>query len=368
MLNEIRELVHPLFSTVPEPEVSRKTLRKNIKFTTVEPTRAGRRALTRNKDKENDAYDTKDLPYPVISYGHAKGCIYSDTPDVVIKSADAVKAMDDDARTRLANINALLAADVDFIDADLDFSKGSRSSTSHSTSISGASSLSSTDGADLAAIFARAVQQEAAEVMLAEKRRLEECLATSGLTKGLYLKRCNGEYRNALDDVLGGTHGDSDKAPVKEDSSTDKVVVKDPSIGQTPVKEKSSTDSAPVKEKSSTQPSAGPASSPADIPEMANPNSTDYGYAILGDKALPSVFSRLTVASSPKAQDDDDTDAKAGSKMSRMSFPKPEKLKFTSDMLKNREAMVRNGAVDDHNLCYTYWTFHRLAKRAEIPA
>ncbi|KAI1619874.1 hypothetical protein EDD37DRAFT_196029 [Exophiala viscosa] len=289
MLNEIRHLVHPLYSTVPDPKISRKDLRKNVKITTMEPSNWSRHPSRPNR-KLTVSDEIESLPLPTIKYAHAKGCIYSDAPDVVIKSADAVKAMDEHAKTRLDNINALLDAGVEFVDVDAghDFSKSRSSSSSSDRDI------------DLAAIFAQAAQQEATEIMLAEKKRLEECLATSSLTKGLYFKRCNGVYRNALDDVL-------ERANVS------------------------------VKE--------------------ASTNSTNYGYALHPDTtaALPYIFPGKNASGGHAA------DAK---EMSYMSFPAPETFKFTTDILKGREDMVRSGAVSDTDLCCTCWIFHRQEKRA----
>ncbi|KIV81951.1 hypothetical protein PV11_04097 [Exophiala sideris] len=310
MLNEIRHLVYPLYSTVPNPKVSRKDLQKNIKITTIEPTRPRTR---RSVNPEPEA-----LPYPTIQYGHAKGCIKSDAPDVVIKSATAVKAMDDYAKIRLDNINALLDAGVEFVDVDagLDFSKSRSSSSSSDRDI------------DLAAIFAQAAQQEATELMLAEKKRLEECLTTSSLTKGLYFKRCNGEYRNALDDVLGmHHHGERDLA------NTNGFMKEASSIGSVPECD------------------------PASASRAAVTATTDYGYALHPDTTtLPSIFPGKNAT---------EGDAGDATEMSSTFFPQPETFKFTTDILKGREDMVRSGAVDDADLCCTCWTFHRQEKRAK---
>lgn len=38
--------------------------------------------------------------------------------------------------------------------------------------------------------------------LMEERTRLENCLGATNTAKGMYMKRCNGEYRNALDDEL----------------------------------------------------------------------------------------------------------------------------------------------------------------------
>ncbi|KIW28546.1 uncharacterized protein PV07_08200 [Cladophialophora immunda] len=54
-----------------------------------------------------------------------------------------------------------------------------------------------------------AAEREAWALLHAEKERLQASLATSSLAKGLYFKRCNGQWVNAVDDVLVvGSRGD----------------------------------------------------------------------------------------------------------------------------------------------------------------
>ncbi|KEF62294.1 uncharacterized protein A1O9_00266 [Exophiala aquamarina CBS 119918] len=93
---------------------------------------------------------------PVIIFAHADGCSRSENPDIVIISLTAISHLDDIARTHLANIK-------DILDSD---------------------------------------NPTARLALKAEHTRLENCLAASNTAKGMYIKCCTGEYRNALDDEL----------------------------------------------------------------------------------------------------------------------------------------------------------------------
>jgi len=101
-------------------------------------------------------YDKLENASPHIVFAHADGCSRSEKPEVIIISNTAISHLDDIARTRLGNIIALLESP-------------------HTTG---------------------------SEMLDAERMRLEKCLATSKTAKGMYMKRCTGEYRNALDDEL----------------------------------------------------------------------------------------------------------------------------------------------------------------------
>lgn len=92
----------------------------------------------------------------MIVFAHADGCSRSEKPDVVIISPTAISHLDDIARTRLGNIMTILDSDIPTARVALNI----------------------------------------------ERKRLENCLAASNTAKGMYMKRCTGEYRNALDDEL----------------------------------------------------------------------------------------------------------------------------------------------------------------------
>jgi hypothetical protein len=178
-----------------------------------------------------------NVPSVKTSYAHAKGCAHSDDPDVVFRSREAVEAMDQFARERLANINALLEVGVDYelspgpgIESVMSCQDhGERGFTSDvkrgedCTSRSGSvASIQSAHGANSDAGFSAEAavrlillnsESEARSLLRAEKTRLEECLATSSLAKGMYFKRCNGQWISALGDVL--PYGNSRKAAAK---------------------------------------------------------------------------------------------------------------------------------------------------------
>ena len=246
MLNEIRDIVHPLFSSVPPPELDRKQLLKKIKITTADlprphlrtrgqPTINVTTSTTGRNDNTNDGGDI--LPHPVVRYAHGKGCVYSDKPDVVVKSAEFVKTVDAFARTRLDNLTRLLDAGITYVDNDLELActrneTSTPTSSAASTSPSSASPSETESDSDfdtnttttsftsssarrgveddghadldisLTRLFARLAANEVTDKMRSEQIRLQACLATSSLAKGLYWKRCNGVFRNALDDEL----------------------------------------------------------------------------------------------------------------------------------------------------------------------
>ncbi|KAK5057563.1 hypothetical protein LTR84_011563 [Exophiala bonariae] len=94
---------------------------------------------------------------PVIFYAHTKGCSRSESPEVLIISANAIALMDDIATKRLHNIITILDANI---------------------------------------------QTSEHPKLLGERTRLESCLSACKTAKGMYMKRCNGEYRNSLDDEI----------------------------------------------------------------------------------------------------------------------------------------------------------------------
>ncbi|OAP58952.1 hypothetical protein AYL99_06249 [Fonsecaea erecta] len=256
VLKDIRTLVHPLYSPVPTfplatstssiTATSREDLRKKVKITTAAGHDAvtargvvtagearftataagnGRHTFSGTGDTTPSSSSSRsgevDLPWPEITYAHGGGCIASPEPEVVLKPKAAVEAMDQYARERLKNITALLDngvssslgpgldididIDADTTDADAEDTESllGESTLTSSKCCKDMSSCSSSSMALLLSSDVRAAAAREAQVFLrAEKKRLQACLATSSLAKGLYFKRCNGQWVNAVDDVL----------------------------------------------------------------------------------------------------------------------------------------------------------------------
>ncbi|ETI29539.1 hypothetical protein G647_01992 [Cladophialophora carrionii CBS 160.54] len=230
MLNEIRTLTHPLHSPVQNFPVNAagetatcvQELRKKVKETV--------NYMDHQRGPRKVIYSEFDLtPLPTFTYAHAKGCIHSDEPAVVLKSRADVRRMDEDAKETLARINALLGAGVDH-----DLSAYSDGESTASVSVAGGSTRS-VDGEGAVApdhpgspptmfVSAAASPESDEELSLEEaeeerrmawarenkarsrlrgiKKRLEECLATSSLAKAVYFKRCNRQWVSALGGVL----------------------------------------------------------------------------------------------------------------------------------------------------------------------
>ncbi|OAL38810.1 hypothetical protein AYO20_02016 [Fonsecaea nubica] len=241
VLKELRTLVHPLYSPVPTfPTVtstitvkSREDLRKEVKVTTVtenttdtqrsprkrgHTTGAGRKRHIPGESASSRVREL-DLPRPEITYAHGGGCIYSEEPDVVFKPRTAVVETDQHARERLRNIVALLDSGISCnlgpeldIDPDADvhalfgedtvLDLGRYQSTSTLPPSDFTDGQPTTPSALVRRMINAAAHDEARAILSAEKERLEECLATSSLAKGLYFKRCNGQWVNAVGDVL----------------------------------------------------------------------------------------------------------------------------------------------------------------------
>ena len=252
MLKEIRTLMHPLHSPVGNFPVtavgitatSRKELEMKVKCTTTHGPHSNVALHTPGHQWSRSRMGRLSMqPRPHITYAHAKGCVYSNEPDVVLKSKDVVETMDGYARERLENIKALLEADVDYelgpgfelkvatvedtdVDGERKFTSdrresGVRVSDSATTPPCSSSELGSEQNAEMSPeAAARFVldnaQSEAHALLRAEKIRLEESLATSSLAKGMYFKRCNGEWVNPLGDVLSYGKGHDIAAKVKD--------------------------------------------------------------------------------------------------------------------------------------------------------
>ncbi len=168
--------------------------------------------------------------------------MYGAEPDVVLKSREDVEAMDQDAKERLANINALLDAGVDCElgpdrDAEL-AAKLDQAQEYHSCIVNSEGDLPSPSPFDkdpvvTESLLANMAESEAQTLLREEKTRLEECLATSALAKGMYFKRCNKAWVSAVGEMLpygrvvgatrrGGLYG-SDQDPGTPDPSYGRI-------------------------------------------------------------------------------------------------------------------------------------------------
>lgn len=267
MLDQIRHMMHPLYSEVAVRGMSRAELRRNIMILPSDWTKSNKMPsmlMPKVKARKPAPSPTLSEPYPTIKYAHAKGCIYSDHPDVVIKSAEEVRLMDTFAKQRLANINALLDAGlealmddkmrysreciVEFIrmkeeelehkrrvharfrpdyDSDSDLEEDCEAHASPlSTLTSYRKSLASGSnpgfanrhtsaetevksrpklGDDVISTVEQLILTFEVDVkrpFVTEKTRLEQIIPLSAVTKAMYFKRCNGEYRNGVGDIL----------------------------------------------------------------------------------------------------------------------------------------------------------------------
>ncbi|EXJ85146.1 hypothetical protein A1O3_05821 [Capronia epimyces CBS 606.96] len=383
LLNEIRRMMHPLYSAVPLPGVSRQELGKDIKISVVsEKPEPKKRFNFRNKSASTDVA-RELLPYPTIRYAHAEGCNYSEQPQVVVKSAEEVQMMDQFAKQRLLHIKALLAADVDAIlddqgrdardcidefikqqrqERELECRSRSRSrSRSHwefdsnsdlSSPAASASPCASTGslmsgrgsghGRDPGATVVGdhdsnttanklklkhkhhqnrhlhidlklAFETDARKTLVAEMTRLEQSIPLSRPAKALYFKRCNGEYRNGVGDILVKNDVVSSRSPWAPISANN--------YGYAVLKPS----------KASGSDHSAPASSPA---EPSSSSSSSSSTSLDGD-----FLARL---------------------------PPPTRFKFTTDILMAREDMVRTGAVGAYDLCLTCWDFNRLERTATV--
>jgi hypothetical protein len=151
ILDDLRRTIHPLHSTVPPAALPRKVFREHYI------------AIAYNWDEEDLSKDQKigALGQPTITYDHTDGCIYSSTPSTITVPTSAIHEMDKLALMRLENINLLL-------DSNLQIHERPH--------------------------------------LRAETIRLEKEIKTSNVAKGVFSKRCNGDYRNALGDYITLKH------------------------------------------------------------------------------------------------------------------------------------------------------------------
>ena len=229
-LNDIRTFMHPLYSPVPSFPITTSTVTANSRTELESMVKVKPFLEHRAADWSDEPWTTLKIPCPEISYAHANGCIYSDLPDVVLKSSKAVQTTDRLEEGGPADINALVEVRDDHelssvFDKELvlkvvreDCIKGSESGSekdASSTSDSECSSrLSDTTTnteehapSTMERVFSEAAESEARIHLRAEKVRLEESLATSRLAKGMYFKRCNGDWVSGVGDIL--RHGKS---------------------------------------------------------------------------------------------------------------------------------------------------------------
>ncbi|EXJ85803.1 hypothetical protein A1O1_06172 [Capronia coronata CBS 617.96] len=269
LLSQIRNMIYPLYSCVPLPDVSREELWKTVSVNPLP-------AATFIKSATSPFHYTivpptlpktpPPLPHPIVEYTHAKGCSRSDKPDVVAKSAEEVFLMDKFANERLQTIKGMLAGGLeaimddnlryardmvlDHVKQDLkekhelrrraklrakraageDEDKGdgddhafeSRFALALATltgvppaTDSGLMSGSGGDNSDLDDANGVQLTEEirnhhlwqlfevdARKFLVQELNRLEPLVAMGPLTKATYVKRCNGEYRNGVGDIL----------------------------------------------------------------------------------------------------------------------------------------------------------------------
>jgi hypothetical protein len=487
MLNEIRNIVHPLYSSVPSPELDRKQLLKKIKITTADlprpplrwrgqPSTVNATISTTGKYDNNNTNNGCDgdgdiLPHPVISHAHGKGCVYSDKPDIVVKSAEFVKTIDTFARMRLKNLTRLLDAGITYVDDDLKVACTRRDqtstppSTTSTAALTTSASLASTleteselldfdtnttatsftsassrggekEDADvdvdvdmgsisLTRLFARLAANEVTDKMRSEQMRLQACLATSSLAKGLYWKRCNGVYRNALDDeLLPATASASASASVSVSATTSTtttttsdcdsagkgkaIMTEDKEEANVPVDDGHHHGGAqtlsgygyavlasPERARARARPQFRPASRIVDTKSQASvsvngrdlsPGSSSIGIGTPPPLSAPkstSTSSQVSSISSTPSQPpphgcetgSEELERKQGDyeedhddsefSMIHLVRTNPETFTFTSSILMNREAMVRSGAVDDDDLCLTGWGYNRLERRVK---
>ncbi|KIW89027.1 uncharacterized protein Z519_10512 [Cladophialophora bantiana CBS 173.52] len=402
VLNEIRTLIHPFYSPLPTFPIvtgtttvkSREDLCKKVKITTAT---SGRRISSKGSEL--------NLPRPEITYAHGNGCIYSQEPDVVLKPRAAVAVMDQYAKERLRNIVALLESGIccnlgaqldTILNKDDQVCEGKDSSHFETAPNSGLDNCPATLLSEVAAdessrvALARhafsAAANEAQALLRAEKQRLEECLATSPLAKGIYWKRCNGQWVNGLGDVLvdsgrvenegamvAGTEARGvmmDKEGVDERGSigaastlaqdcVDEGVAdlstltwtSTPSLtmSTTAAKSISSLSLGSPNSSNTTPLKTTVCTGSLDVPNSADSKAGQYGYALLCH---------------------DDVSPGLGAQLSSSLFASQACLANSSSfeyvMLQNREQLVRSGQCREEDLCITCWAYNRAAVRAQV--
>lgn len=464
-LNYFRNLIHPLYSPIPEPEIPRLQLREELKIEIPDSVILGRSIFGMDSAKRSLE------PYTMIEYAHGR-CVLGGSPDVVMVSKEAVQKMDENASKRLKNISALLDAGVCVGDRDTDyaellavaeddvdgsifasFPEDGRSQSPSSANLSSSSQAVSPTvlkpGLD-AWWSTNTTEARVRSLLTSEKKRLKECLATSSLAKAMYFKRCNGEYINALDDVLcldiargkkngpgqervkteckkcqkqqqehrgeGGSNlnrnqeGKAEGPAVGEEDGwvedgpaflRDDIEFGDkvPSTSTSPCTCGSSiiagfdtltltgsTDTASATASKSPKAKSKSKSNPKSaLPSIATSNLTlfstsGYGYAVIPsddhpvtDACYPPIPCSTTCNHNVANTESQrlfrcmcDKNPQIGTETAAHSpwalLPQPTRFSYTTRHFRNREAMVRNGTVNDQDLCMTSWGYHRIAR------
>ncbi|KIW11171.1 hypothetical protein PV08_10471 [Exophiala spinifera] len=437
-LNYIRDTIYPLYSTVPEAKEERKSILKHVKVSTVsrpkplwrrkDPTPSNITYTRNNKTEVEDDDDNDSLPIPVVTYVHGKGCVFSDSPDVVIKPADFVKAIDDLAKTRHDELAKMLEAktsqseQVPYTEggrtravstwtssSDTESSSNSASST-HGSTVSETSTTSPTctstasweegsesksvyyerrkaekakEDAELVDLMARLVAEETTTRVRNEMGRLQACMATSSLTKGLYFKRCNGMFRNALDDELlllvPGASSASASASASHVSNTSTVQKGTEATKFKSDKSESSKMStvATATTSTTTVDLAATVGGVAEIAPGATKVETCVGACTLSGAGYALLAHEENVPTSPTSSTygdgDTDSDDNNGEKDMATFFAavehvraNPQLFKFTTPILMSREALVRDGKVEATSLEETSWFFNNLQRRVRL--
>jgi hypothetical protein len=373
---------------------------------------------SRGRGIGNPQFDHSRLPRPriVTQYAHATGCVHSGKPDVKLLSKPSVEYFDALARKRLANIRTLLETEVDYevgpnpyaacmalAKAHVDFDSSEDDSRLSTRS-------ASATGSDVASVFSNTLPQssrggltdeeaarfiyfatkaETCAQLRAEEKRLADSIATSSLAKGMYVKKCNGEYVNGLGDVLpteavgftmakgnglvniqpprtsasqakqeSGSGRDFNFASSDVTPATPTTMTASPS--NSPVSAGSSCTTSLVAAQSSTLTSdtAANARTTPTLSTIATESSRNSrcGYALLKNGT--------DVTLTPTR---DSTAATVPDSFYSINKPKPvcPPFAYTTAMVLAREEMIRNGTVPPEDLAFTGWCFHRTIKQQE---
>lgn len=388
-----------------------------------------------NKKKVDDD-DDDALPIPIVTYVHGKGCIYSDSPDVVIKPAHFVKAIDDLAKTRHDKLVKILddrvsqTEPVPGVEGGRAHSESTSSSSPDTVSSSSASSASSTnsetnansptisttsweDGsesgndyyekrkarkakeeANILDLIVRLTAEETSNRVRNEQARLRACMATSSLAKGLYFKRCNGIFRNALDDELLPLPAPASALTSHVCTSTldvrkeiEPVVIKSDTSESTKSTTTSVTSSTVVPSTSAsvsdivtpfpTTASASPSVSVSDVDVDVDAGAgtaactlSGAGYALLAhEDNIPTSPTSPTSLSTHGDHKDENESKDMNTFFAAIEHARahPQLFKFTTPVLMSREALVRDGKVEAQNLEKTSWSLNNLQRRVRIP-
>ncbi|KAK6387699.1 hypothetical protein LTS17_000968 [Exophiala oligosperma] len=449
-LDDIRDKIYPLYSSLPGSNEKRKSILKNLKVVTVSrPTPFWRRRTpaipnntttiiinnnNNNKEAEHDDDDDDPLPIPIITYVHGKGCIFSDSPDVVIKPAEFVKAIDDLAKTRhdkLTKIldervsqpehqppvtdtgkegcagggrahagstsSASLSSDTATTTATVSLSSGlstcstedsktnkkshttvtttsweeeigSESDYGHETYYERRQAQEAKEEAEVMALIARLAAEETTRRIRDEKARLEACMATSGLAKGLYFKRCNGMFRNALDDelLLPLSPSTCTSTAPGVDTSTARKGIESIDVNKND-SSKSTTTTLATDMVTTTTKTIPPVSDGAGAGAGAGECTlSGAGYSLLAHQENIHTFpaSSTTESDGDDDDEDDEDDNDTFYDAIERARANPQIFKFITPVLMSREALVRDGKVEAGNLEKASWSFNNLERRA----